>query len=47
MQSYLTQKQALRDLYNPVLNKKRSARLQYAAKPPLSRPLPVLMPPIS
>ncbi|MFC7421523.1 anti-sigma factor family protein [Iodobacter arcticus] len=34
MQSYQAQKQALRDLYNPVLNEKPSARLQYAAKPP-------------
>lgn len=34
MQSYQAQKQALRDLYNPVLNEKPSARLQYAAKAP-------------
>ncbi|MCX7205065.1 MAG: anti-sigma factor [Proteobacteria bacterium] len=34
MQSYQVQKQALRDLYNPILNEKPSARLQYAAKAP-------------
>ncbi|WP_293937133.1 anti-sigma factor [Iodobacter sp.] len=34
MQSYQAQKQALRDLYNPVMDEKISAHLQYAAKPP-------------